>query len=320
VICAPAEERELEHRRLPAPLEQEEGREQQGAAGQHSQDQPARPALLVAAEQREHEHEQRAAQRDEAQPVDPSVLLVAGLAELDCRDEGRRGSDRDVHEEDPAPGKPRGQSAADERADGNGDTGRRSPDAEGGPAFASVELLRQEGEGGREHDRPADSLSRAREDEEERRGRGAAERGGGREEEDAADEDALPSEQIGERSCVEHEGREGQRVRVDHPLEVGEAGVQRSRDGRQRDVHDRDVEEQHEDRRADHDQGPPFAFQHVSTLTHADRVSRRPVRCTGDHPETLEDSGILARKSAPWGSHAYFRVRTHARVPVKGER
>ena len=47
----------------------------------------------------------------------------------------------------------------------------------------------------------------------------------------------------------EHARRERQRVGVDHPLQLGERRVERALDRRQRDVHDRDVEQQHEDRR-----------------------------------------------------------------------
>ena len=53
--------------------------------------------------------------------------------------------------------------------------------------------------------------------------------------------------------------RERERVGVDHPLQLGERRVQRPLDRGQRDVHDRDVEQQHEDRDADRDQRPPLA-------------------------------------------------------------
>ena len=74
----------------------------------------------------------------------------------------------------------------------------------------------------------------------------------------AAEEDALASEQVAERAGVEQRGREGERVGVHDPLEIGEGGVQLLLDVRQRDVDYRDVEEQHEDRHADDDQDPPF--------------------------------------------------------------
>ena len=59
----------------------------------------------------------------------------------------------------------------------------------------------------------------------------------------------------------EEEGRQRQRVGVDDPLQVGEVRVQRPLDVGQRDVDDRDVEQEHEHRGADGDQRPPFAVE-----------------------------------------------------------
>ena len=78
------------------------------------------------------------------------------------------------------------------------------------------------------------------------------------EERDRHEEDPLAAEQVAERARVEHRRREGERVGVHDPLQVGEGGVQLLVDIRQRDVDYRDVEEQHEDRHAHHDQHAPF--------------------------------------------------------------
>ena len=74
----------------------------------------------------------------------------------------------------------------------------------------------------------------------------------------------------------------GQRVGVDDPLHVGEAPAELAPDVRQRDVHDRHVQEQHEGRETGRQQGPPLA-------RHGPRVSRKdplyayhPWQCSED--------------------------------------
>ena len=319
-------------------LREDEREEQRGTACEHADDQDARPALLVPAQQREHDHEERRAERDEPDPVDPAVLLVERLTQLGDGQDGRDDADRDVDEEDPAPREVGRQRTADQRADRDRCAGRRAPDAERGSALAPLELLRQERQRGGEHDRAADPLARAREDQEERRGGRAAEHGGRGEEHDPADEDALAPEQVGERPRVEDEGRERQRVGVDHPLEVGEGRAEVAGDRRQRYVHDRDVEQEHEDRQADDDERPPLPLEHpprVPRCPGANRPAReadqwrgtggtgrvpqrRPMRSPSS--QSLEETAILARKTARWGCRAYFRVRTHADLlrPLRG--
>jgi hypothetical protein len=86
----------------------------------------------------------------------------------------------------------------------------------------------------------------------------AGERGGG-EQRHAGDEHLAAAEQVGGAAAEEQEAAEGQRVGVDDPLQVVLGEVQRVLDRRQRDVHDRRVEDDHElDRREEH-QGAPAA-------------------------------------------------------------
>ena len=73
-------------------------------------------------------------------------------------------------------------------------------------------------------------------------------------------EDAAAPEPVAERAGGEQEGGERQRVGVDDPLQAGEAGVQFALDVGQGDVDDRDVEQQHERRDRDQDEGPPLAL------------------------------------------------------------
>jgi len=129
----------------------------------------------------------------------------------------------------------------------------------------SVSAPPTSGEGDREHDRAADALEAPGEVEEERRGRRPAEGGGEGEGDDAADEDPLATEEVAERAGVQRAAREQEGVGVDHPLEVGQRGVEVTLDARQGDIDDRDVEEEHEDGDTDDDEGPPLALHSVET-------------------------------------------------------
>ena len=93
------------------------------------------------------------------------------------------------------------------------------------------------------------------------RGRQPADQRGDREDDQADGEDLAPPVDVAGHARGEQEGGQRQRVGVDDPLQVGEARVQRLLDVGQRHVHDRDVEQEHEGRRADGDQGPPFAVE-----------------------------------------------------------
>ena len=90
----------------------------------------------------------------------------------------------------------------------------------------------------------------------------AAEQRGDGEDAEADHEHPPPPEQVGERAGRQQQRGERQRVGVDDPLQVGEAGVQVALDVGQRDVHDRDVEQQHEGRHADGDQRPALTVAH----------------------------------------------------------
>ena len=86
----------------------------------------------------------------------------------------------------------------------------------------------------------------ARDREERRAGREPARKRAGREDHDPDREQQPPPVQVGERAGGEQERGERQRVGVDHPLQIGQRRAERLLDVGQRDVHDRDVEQQHE--------------------------------------------------------------------------
>ena len=77
---------------------------------------------------------------------------------------------------------------------------------------------------------------------------------------DEADhEDAPPAEHVGELAAGEQQDAEGQRVAVDDPLELRDRDAEVVADRRQRDVHDRVVEHDHEEAEGDGHERPPLA-------------------------------------------------------------
>jgi hypothetical protein len=257
---AAPEQLERQHRLAHAPLDGDEREQQEGRTAQQRDDQRAAPPFLVAAQQRQHEQQQRAAERHDAGPVDARRVRVARLAQRELGGGERRGPDRDVDEEHPLPAEPVGEHAADERPDGDGHADRGAVGAHRGAALATGgELLRDQGERDREHDRAADALHGTGQVEERRIGRepGQQRRDG---EHDEADREHAPApEPVGERPGGEHERGERQRVGVDDPLQVGEARAEVVADRRQRRVDHGDVEQEHEHRDADRQQRPPPA-------------------------------------------------------------
>ncbi len=84
-------------------------------------------------------------------------------------------------------------------------------------------------------------------------------------------EHVAPAVDVTDDPGGEKEGGQCEGIGINHPLQIGEGGVQRTLDVRQRHVHDGDVEQQHEDGGADGDQGPPLAFEagHLRSVSRA---------------------------------------------------
>ena len=255
------EQAEVQHRVCDVMLVDEEGHHEDGRAGQQADRRGAAPAEVVPPHQREHEQEQAHRERDEADPVDPARSQVFGLGDLRERDEHGDDADGHVDEEDPAPTDAAGDGAPDQRPDGDGTADHGAVDAEGRPAIAPGERGGDQGQRGGEHDGAPDALHGTRQVEHERGGRQSADERGGREDDQPDGEDLAPPVDVADDARGEQEGGESQRVRVDDPLQVGEARVERLLNVGQRHVDDRDVEQEHERRRADGDQGPPFSVE-----------------------------------------------------------
>ncbi len=138
------------------------------------------------------------------------------------------------------------------------------------PRSLALERLCDQRQRGREHHRAAGALHGAGEVQRQRVPRQAACGRGQREHDQPGHEHAPAPEQVSQRAGRQQERGERERVGVDHPLQVGERGMQRALDVGQRDVDDRDVEQQHEDRHRDGDQGPPLALhRYLPALAYA---------------------------------------------------
>ena len=106
-------------------------------------------------------------------------------------------------------------------------------------------------------DRAAEALHGARGDQQRLRvGQAAGERGE-REQRDAEQEQPAVAVEVAEPAAEQQEAAEGQHVGVDHPDQRGLGEAEVGPDRRQRDVHDRRVEHDHQVAEAQHDQGQP---------------------------------------------------------------
>jgi len=166
--------------------------------------------------------------------------------------------DRGVDQEDPVPVEPVGEHSAQQDADTASARGHEADEAHRPGALTGLGEQRhdeRERDGG--DDRPAEPLHGARRDQHPRRAGQAARDGRGGEGGDAGEEHPAVPEQVAEPAAQQQEPAEGEQVGVDHPgqARLGEAEVLTDR--RQRDVHDRRVEHDHQVAQAEHAEGEP---------------------------------------------------------------
>ena len=196
-------------------------------------------------------------EREEAGDVGARRSRVARLPQLPERDHEREHADGHVDEEDPAPAQRVGEDAAEQRPGRDGDADRRAPDRDRAPACSALILRSDQRERSGEQRSTADALADARDVERDDVPRGSAHERGDREDHDAGGEDEPAPEAIRERTGCEDQRGKRDCVRVDNPLKPSKARVELPLNARQSDVHDRDVDQQHERRRAHGDERPP---------------------------------------------------------------
>jgi hypothetical protein len=151
------------------------------------------------------------------------------------------------------------EHAAGDDAEGAADAGQRAPDAERDVALTPRrEGDREQRKGGGREQRRADALHGA--DGDERSG-GTGEPAGERrcpEQREAGEEHAAAPEQVARAPAEQQQATEGKRVGVDDPLQPVSREPEVGLDRGQCDVHDRDVEDDHELGDGEDGQGEPF--------------------------------------------------------------
>ena len=115
----------------------------------------ARPAQRVAAQHREDDQEEPERQRPDAGPVDRARIRVLRLAHLGQRQRDRRQPEHDAEREDRLPADRVDEHAADQRPGRERQPDHRAPDPDRAGARLALELLREQRQRGREHDRGA---------------------------------------------------------------------------------------------------------------------------------------------------------------------
>jgi hypothetical protein len=172
--------------------------------------------------------------------------------------QNRGDTDRDVHEEDPVPAEQVGQDAAEQHADG---PSAREHEADHPHRLGALGVIGEEDHDQRQrdrgHDGAAEPLDRARDDQERLGGRQAAQQRRDRELSDPEQEDALLPEEVSEAARQQQEASEREQVGVDDPGKRGFGEAQVGADRRQRDVHDRRVEHDHQIGQTEHVQRQP---------------------------------------------------------------
>ena len=202
---------------------------------------------MVAAGECEHEHDEPARDEHRARHVEALDARVAALVEQDRREDEPRHSDRNVDEEDPLPAEQVGQHAAEQHAGDGAERADRTPRAECGVPLLALRERRAEDREccGRDH-RGAEPLQRARADQ---RGLAPGEPGEerrSREDDQPGDEHAPTADDVGDPPAEQEEASEEERVGAHDPLEALPREPEVGLDGRKGDVHDRDVEHDHE--------------------------------------------------------------------------
>jgi hypothetical protein len=241
-------------------LDHEERREERGGRTEQAECLRRRPAGVVAVHDRvDREHERRR-HGDRAGDVEACPRGRPRRRDEPQRQRVDRGADRDVHHEDGVPAEDAREDAAKEHADAPATGGDEADDAHGLRALGGLgEETHHQRQARRGDDRAAEALRRARRDEDGLRRRDAGgERCGGEDRDAGGEETAVPVE-VAEAAAEKEEPAEEEHVRVHDPGEgcLGESEVLADR--RERDVHDRRVEHDHEAAEREHGEGEPAA-------------------------------------------------------------
>src|SRR4029078_1883970 len=173
----------------------------------------------VPADEAPHDPEQPRARERDAWEIEPTGRAPA-LYETPQGKRDEDEADRHVEPEDPVPGDPLDDRAADERPEGNSQSPDTAPGAEREPTLRRGHGRAEQREGEGHHDRAAETLHGTGD---VQRLHARRERGGARTEgEDTKPEGEHPpsAEAVAERSTGQEQHRERERVGVHRPFEL----------------------------------------------------------------------------------------------------
>jgi hypothetical protein len=279
--AAQPEDPERHERRADTRLDPDEEGQQHRRGGEQTERLARGPALVVAVHDRVDGQHQRPGHGDRAGDVEPPARDRPAVGREQPQAEGvDENADRDVDEKDPVPAEKVRQHPAEEHADAPAACHHEAEDAHRlGPVGRLREEVHDQRERDRRDNRTAEALDRTRRDQEPlRRGQAAGDRGQG-EERDPDQEQSPVAEQIAEAAAEQEEAAERQQVGVDHPGERRRREPEVLPNRRQRDVHDRRVENDHQVAQAQDDQREPAGasiHRHQSLPPKSVRLVIRP--------------------------------------------
>ena len=234
------------------------------------------PAVVGRLDDRVDRAHQRGGHEQRPEPVDSllEALTLVGTDQRLAEDEGQR-ADRQVDEEHPVPAQGLGEHAAGQQAqratgDGHEHVGAHRAGALGG--------LGELGDDDRQDHRGlrgrAEALQEAGADQHALAGRHPAQQRGDGEDGETGEEDPLAPDEVAEPAGQQQQAAERDQERVDHPGQVALAEVELTLDRRQRDVHDRHVEHDHQLGQADDERASPSGADRAQRLQEEMRFIR----------------------------------------------
>ncbi len=241
----------------------------------------------------QHQRAERRGQQRRAEVVDPVMCLVPGGVQRRLQDGERDHADREVDEEDPAPGQRRGEEAAEQRADHAG-----QPEHGTEEALVAAALARRHDVADRRHRAhhqaaAAEPLERPEQDQLGHALRDPTQRRAGQEHDQRELEHDLAAVQVAELAVDRRDRGLREQIGGDHPGDVVES-AEVADDRRQRGRDDRLVQRRHQQ------------HQHQAR-EHNHHAARPPVGVGADvrdaggsrhHPR----SGCLACHASAYGS------------------
>ncbi len=249
----PAHQRRGQQRIGVVPLGGEEGKCARRADSQGRRVDRRQPARHASVRHGEYQGRHRDRDQRRAAGIQPAPSCPAARV---CEQKRRRGrgkdADRDVDQEHGAPARELYQDAAEHLAGDEADGGGRPVQAEGaGPLLAVGEACRDQRQCGRRDDRGTRALDDSRGNQQHGITREPAGQRGSREDEQSEDEHPAAPEHVRRPAAQYQQAAEGYRVAGDDPLNGRSRHPEFPPDGRESDIHDAEVQDDHERRHQD---------------------------------------------------------------------